>query len=361
MVVPALLIASLLLAPPASGRAMPWSPDYVGNCQAPRWSPDGSRLAYEVNYHDRKVIEQYVLTPGQGQPRKVLPSSRGASTITQGFTVPGQEAVAHELSWAPSSIGKAVYSASGTNRDYDLYIDGGGAVARASGADGGPAWSPDGRWIAFTSARTGQGDIYLLDTQSIEKPPTRLTANTTSAELYVAWAPDSHRIAYVGHTDEGDSIYLIDSVSHPQPQVLVQWGRTQTRPTFSPDGSHIAFYSNHQDPAVFNLYVLPLGGTPVLVAEKVVMNANGPVWTPDGGHLLYVKDDDENYDPVWAAPVADPSRATVVATRTVGNGDLDITRGTDGKVYLAVAAQGADVEKKKDFRRIYVMELKNLP
>ena len=355
------LLFTLLVSPMVHGRAMPWSPDYTGNCQAPRWSPDGSKLAYEVNYHDRKAIEQYVLTPGQGTPRQVLPSTRGASSITQGFSTAGGEMVVHELSWAPAKIGRSVYSASGANRDYDLYIDGGSVIARASGADGGPAWSPDGRWIAFTSARTGQGDVYLLDAQAIDTPPTRLTNAATSSELYVTWAPDSNRLAYVGHTDEGDSIYLIDSVTRPQPQVLVQWGRTQTRPTFSPDGSHIAFYSNHLDVSVFNLYVMPLGGTPVLVAEKTVMNTNGPSWSPDGRYLVYVLDDDAQFDPVWVAPIDDPSKAAPVSTRTVGNGDTDVTRGTDGKIYLAVAAQGADVEKRKDFRRIYVMELKNLP
>ncbi len=39
------------------------------------------------------------------------------------------------------------------------------------------------------------------------------------------------------------------------------------------------------------------------------------------------------------------------------NGDLDLAVGTDGRVYLAIAAQGESIGAKRDFKRIYVMPL----
>jgi Tol biopolymer transport system component len=93
----------------------------------------------------------------------------------------------------------------------------------------------------------------------------------------------------------------------------------------------------------------------------VVMDSAGPSWTPDGAHLVYVLDDESRYDPIFAAPVADPSRATLLSTGTVGNGDLDLGRGTDGRLYLAVTAQGLEGGGKRDFKRVYVMELDKLP
>ena len=163
-----LLLPLLLLASPSAlaAGARPVTPVTEGNCQAPSWSRNGARLAYEVNYHQRKVIELYVYTPGAGEPRKVQPIQRGTSAITAGFSGP-TESVAHEASWGPAYIDRFVYSASNASKDYNLYIDQAGAIAPAPGTDGGPAWSPDGRSIAFTSARTGQGDLYLIDAHQI--------------------------------------------------------------------------------------------------------------------------------------------------------------------------------------------------
>ncbi|MFN7146547.1 MAG: TolB family protein, partial [Myxococcota bacterium] len=254
-----------------------------------------------------------------------------------------------------------VYASSGASQDYDLYIDGGGPVAAAAGADGTAAWSPDGRWIAFTSARTGQGDLYLLDVHAIEKPPLKLSGDPTASELFAAWSPDSQKLAFVGHTKKGDNVYVIENVAFPAPRPLTSWEHTNTRPSFSPDGTMIAFFSNHTDIDRFDLYVTPLNGTPTLVATDVVMNDDGPAWTPDSKHLVYVKNDEAAFDPVYAAPIRQPSQARVVATGTVGNGDLDVVKRADGKVWLAVVAQGLAGDKVRDFKKVYVMPLGGLP
>jgi len=357
----ALLLSALFIGTPAQAAPVtPLTPDYEGHCQNPRWAPDGKTLSFEVNYHDRKAVEQYVVVPYAGAPRSVRPVSRGASAITSGFSSSGSESVVHELAWAPSSIGRFVYSASGPDRDYELYIGGAGAITRSPGTDGGAAWSPDGNFIVFTSARTGQGDLYLLDTNKIEEAPRQITKAKTSAELYAAWSPDSTRIAYVGHSDDGDSLYLVDAAS-AQSKLLTNWGRTQTRPAFSPDGKSLAFYSNHRNADRFDLYVLPLGGSARLIDEDVVLNYAGPTWTPDGRHLIYVLDDDDRFDPVYAAPLAAPAKAKPLRTQTIGNGDLDVATGQDGKVYLAMTAQGAERATTRDFRRVYVMAMPSLP
>jgi len=351
-------LLTLLLAPAALAGARPISPQYQGNCQSPVWSADGRKLAYEVNYHDRKVIELYVYEPGK-EPRQVRPLDRGTSSLTAGFSGAGAENVAHEASWGPAKIDRFVYSASTSAKDYDLAIDQAGPIAVAPGADGNADWSPDGRWIVFTSARTGQGDLYLVDVNHIDQPPRQLTHNPVSSELYASFSPDSKSIIFVGHTDNGDNLYIIDDVGAvgARPRQLTTWARTQTRPSWSPDGKRFAFYSNHDKAERFDLYVASLGSNPYPLAQGVVMSHDGPVWTPDGASIVYVQDNDDQYDPIWITPYADSGGAHKLATDTVGNGDVDVARGTDGRTWMAVAAQGLASDKVRDFKRIYVMPI----
>ena len=194
----------------------------------------------------------------------------------------------------------------------------------------------------------GDGWIDALDPDCIDP---------LNAELFASWSPHGFSVVYVGHNPTGDSIYIVEHVENPVPKLLVDWKGTQTRPSFSPDGGRVAFYSNHMDPGRMDLYVMTLGSKPYPVAQGVVMNARGPTWTPDGSQIIYVLDDDERYDPVYSVPVTKPEGARKLETGTVGNSDLDVTRGTDGRAWLAVAAQGRVQDTTKDFKRIYVMEL----
>lgn len=342
----------LLLSPALAG-ALAISPDVKGNCQSPSWSPDGASLAYELNYHDKKVIETWVVH-GTKPAVRVTPSSRGASAVTAGFQTAADRSVVHELTWGPD--GYFLYSASGPDQNYDLYLGSGSAIAPGPAADGGPAWSPDGRWIAFTSARTGQGDVYLLDAAKLDQEPVRISRDGDASELYLAWSADSSQLAWVGHTRTGDTIHLVEDLTQPVPKKLAALGNTQTRPSFSPDGESLAFYTNHQDKDRFDLFVLSIGsGKSRPVARGVVMNHDGPEWLPDGSGILYVKDDDDAFDPVFIATLATGENVRV-ATGTVGNGDHDLAQ-VDGGLKLAISAQGLEADPVRDFKRVYVYDL----
>ena len=63
------------------------------------------------------------------------------------------------------------------------------------GVEGAPAWSPDGRWIAYSSYRAGKSDIWKMRADGGGK--TRLT-RTAALEDVPDWSPDGRKIVYAG-------------------------------------------------------------------------------------------------------------------------------------------------------------------
>lgn len=343
-----------------AGTASPVAAVEGANLQRPMWSPDGKFLSFEANFHETKKIELYLGEPKEGAFRKIVAEQRAPTGLTEGFrTSRSANQVAHELAFAPKGLDAYVFAASNDLKDYDLYISEGAAIAAGPGADGGARWSPDGTFIAFTSARTGEGDLYLLDTERIEAPPKRLTTRTDSSELYVDWSPDGRALTFVAHSNTGDNVWLMPAIG-AQPSTLTTWSGNQIRPRFSPKGDRIAFYANHDDPERFDLYVVGLSTAPRLVTRGVYPDVRGPAWTPDGKYIVYVSDDDARYDPIRAVQVDDTSRSTPIELGTVGNGDLDIVQ-RDGATWIAVVAQGRVSDTRRDFKRLYVAPLPPLP
>ena len=74
--------------------------------------------------------------------------------------------------------------------------------------DDSPAWSPDGRRIAFTSERDGNAETYLMNADGSN--PVRLTDNP-AWDLFPAWSPDGARIAFASDRDGNLEIYLMNA------------------------------------------------------------------------------------------------------------------------------------------------------
>src|SRR5690606_10175779 len=140
-------------------------------------------------------------------------------------------------------------------------------------------------------------------------------------------------------TKQGDNLWLIPGLGDPAVR-LTDWTGSQTRPTFAPNGRWIAFYANLEVTDRVDLYVVEPreAAAPRLVARGVVPNAAGPTWTPDGGHLVVVLDDDQRYDPIALVEARNGAEPRVLDLGTVGNGDLDLIGTPEGKVRLAWVA-----------------------
>jgi dipeptidyl aminopeptidase/acylaminoacyl peptidase len=134
-----------------------------------------------------------------------------------------------------------------------------------------PTWSPDGKRIAFTSNRSEMSDsnynndIWVVDVGKTEaiSPPRRLTSDR-GAERYPAWSPDGKSIAYVGAKLGPRMYYLtnylavVDVETGKEEILTPSLDRNISTPQYSPDGDWI--YFSLEDQGEQNLARIPSGG-----------------------------------------------------------------------------------------------------
>lgn len=147
-----------------------------------------------------------------------------------------------------------------------------------------PAWSPDGRRIAFTSRRdNNKGDIYVMDADGSNV--VRLT--DTAGAHTPCWSPDGRRIAF-----NSRDIFVID-VDGSNLTQLTNANFITDDPAWSPDGSQIA-YVTWPSSATPNIQIIDVaGGMPRPLTSNQDFNLH-PSWSPDGNQILFASDRDAN-------------------------------------------------------------------
>ena len=125
-----------------------------------------------------------------------------------------------------------------------------------SASDQHPAWSADGAYIAFSSNRDGNYEIYVMGSDGSN--PRRLT-NHRRDHKSPAWSADGAYIAFSSNRDGNYEIYVMGS-DGSNPRRLTNHKNGDVQPAWSADGRHIAFSSN-RDGGKTEIYV---------VATKVV-------------------------------------------------------------------------------------------
>lgn len=360
-----LLLSSPTLAEVSSPRQIADRPS--AHCQSPKWSPDGLQIAFDVYEPKKDQRETWIMRFGKDGRKsgeeEIRPGQGGGARNLLGDGA--RKAPVVEFAWAPDMklLNKPyVFSSRGPNKSFEIFADG-TWLTKNPGNDGQPAWSSDGRFIAFTSQQRQSGDIMMIDLHADSQEPVQITPWPDATEFEPQWAPGKNMLLFVRSQsggNKGQDIGVVQDVLNPKAttRMLVAWDGDEIRPAWSPDASKIAFLSNkgNANDKVFDLWTIQLDGSDAkkLDTDVVWEDGSGPVWSPDGSTLFYVKRDFKNDNPVyWTRQ--DGSQKGELNTGTQLNGDLSLIAGEGGEIKLAFKALGQKGSTEKTWERLYVV------
>jgi TolB protein len=219
-----------------------WLMDYDGANQrqildlrtislTPRFSPDGSRIAFtcygEVGGVTSAQICMYSMETGK---RLSFMRYRGTNSAP---------------TWAPDSS-KIMFSSSmhGDPELFTIDVNGGNLkrITYSAGVDTSPAWNPKtGQTIAFLSDRSGTPQLYMMNADGSNTQ--KLSFEDRGYVIDPAWSPNGQLLAFSWRRPTGNyDIYVMDVATQQVVELTRDAGRNE-RPCWAPDGRHIVFES----------------------------------------------------------------------------------------------------------------------
>jgi serine/threonine protein kinase len=288
------------------------------------WLADGSHLLFTAKEKGSSSFKIWQLSYPAGEAQAITNDVDSYSTIslTADFTelatvqteavaniwvMPGFDAARatqitqgrnfnSEPSWTPD--GKLVYSSNMAGR-FDLYLMDarGGNPKRLTenlGTNGQPSISPDGRYVIFSSDRTGAPHIWRMDIDGGNQKQL-----TDKSDVSPDCSPDGRWVVYVSNANK-DTIWKV-GIDGGQPVQLTE--KFSFSPAISPDGKQIvcSYFEDQNSPA--KLAILPSqGGPPVKTLPLAGQAGTNLAWNADGSAVVYVVTSG-GVSNLWAQPV----------------------------------------------------------
>jgi Tol biopolymer transport system component len=281
--------------------------DYEVDEESPTWSPDGKSIAFSTRSPEWNIFrpspsEIYVMNADGTNPINLTNNDYEADAVSPAWSPDGKY-----IAFSKSIITvRFLEETSYYIPPSDLYVmnaDGTNPInlTQSDKADElFPAWSPDGKYIAFSKRSNmspndrSPSDIYVMNADGTN--PINLTQSDKADELSPAWSPDGKYIAFTKSSGERSSlrsdifgvfvspaeIYVMNA-DGTNPINLTQSDKADERgPAWSPDGKYIAFSKGSRGWFYYSrdIYVMNADGTNPIALTHDQVYAHDPVWVP---------------------------------------------------------------------------------
>jgi tricorn protease len=213
-------------------------------------------LRFDINAETGESLSEVRSFNSEVDDYDLAPNSRRVAVSVHGevFTVPVEEGDMRQITDSPW-------------RDRDV------------------TYSPDGKWLAYVSDRSGREELYVSAVDGAGDP--RKLTDLDALKTGYRWSPDSTQIAYVASDDKLRVLTVADGQSR---ELSASRHGVVGTPSWSPDGKWLA-YSKPDASRTTDIYLVPSTGGEEKKVTFDSFGEAGPRFSPDGRKLYFLRNE----------------------------------------------------------------------